>query len=41
MGQNAKKFLKKGNSKRGLPRFLGNPDAHRTVMDPRQPGFRC
>ena len=34
MGQNAKKFLKKGNSKRGLVSFLGNPYAHRTVMAP-------
>ena len=34
MGQNAKKFLKKGNSKRGLPRFLGNPDAHRNGYGP-------
>ena len=42
MGQNAKKFLKKGNSKRGLLRFLGNPYAHRTVMDATdKPGFRC
>jgi hypothetical protein len=36
--KNAKKFLKKGNSKPGLPR--GNPDAHRTVMDSDSLGFK-
>jgi hypothetical protein len=38
-GQNAKKFLKKGNSKRGLVSFLGNPYTHRTVIATDKPSF--